>query len=138
SHHDHVGDRALRAAFAERAIREPQLADDFSNGEVAIETLPACRTERALERAAGLRGDTKCAARGLGYEHGLDRVIGPDVEQPFARTVGGSRITAHRRRDYRRHLSQPLPEYLGDVGHRRKVFGARLMDPMQELLRAIR
>jgi hypothetical protein len=126
----------LRAA--ERAIGQPELTDDLGDTEVAVEALAPGRAERALERAAGLRGDAQRAACGLGNENGLYGVIGADVQQPFARAVRRRRVAPHRRRFDRRTLGQRFAKPFRDVGHRAEIVDAGLMDPAHELFRAKR
>ena len=98
--------------------------------EVAVEALLPGRAERAVERAAHLRGDAQRAAVVLGDEHRLDAVADADVEQPLARAVGGAVSRDHRgRRGPRRSPSQLLAQGLREVGHRVEVADAALVHP---------
>ena len=89
--------RRRRAVDAARALlafqlarREPHLADDLRGAEVAVEALLRGRAERAVERAADLRGDAQRAALGLRDEHHLEGLRGVRAQQPLAGAVGGA------------------------------------------------
>ena len=73
---------------AELAVRQPHLADDLGGGEVAVEALLRGRAERAVERAAHLRGDAQRAAVFLGDVDHLEGLAVAARQQPLARAVG--------------------------------------------------
>src|SRR4030095_13433888 len=76
----------------------PELADDLARREIAVEALLAGGTERAVERAAGLRRDAERAAVIFGNVDRLDRVGAADVDQPLAGAVRSRRIADDPRR----------------------------------------
>ena len=144
AHEDDVADRARTAAHgavlvrAQRLVREPELADDFSGAQVAVEALLARRTERAIERAAGLAGHAQRAAPVFGNEHRLDRIRAVHLEQPFARAVGRRAVPDHHRRFDRGGGAELAAQVLGDIAHRGEIGRAAAMDPLQDLARAER
>ena len=89
AHQHDIGHRPQPAGLeAEFAVGEPDLADDLGGGEVAVETLLRRRAERAVERAADLRGHAERAAVGLGDVDHLEGLRAIGAQQPLARTVG--------------------------------------------------
>ena len=89
AHQHDIGHRPQPAGLeAEFAVGEPDLADDLGGGEVAVETLLRRRAERAVERAADLRGHAERAAVGLGDVDHLEGLRAIGTQQPLARTVG--------------------------------------------------
>src|SRR5262249_25467753 len=123
---------------AEHAVREPQLADDLGDAEVAVESLAPGRAEPARERAAGLRRHAQRAARRLRDEHGLDRVLRADVEQPLARAVVGLRVADHARDGDARLARELLAKALREVAHALELGLARAVQPALQLARAER
>src|SRR5262249_9549212 len=99
AHHHDVGDEpALALAVGpviETIPRHHHLADDLARGEVAHQALRAGVAERAIERAADLRGDAQRAAVGFGdidaldLMRPLDPVAARQTQQPFAGAVIG-------------------------------------------------
>src|SRR5690606_38054782 len=134
AHEDHVRD----LEGSDLAPRERDLADDLGDRKVTVEALPPGRAERAIERAAGLRGDAERAAVRLGNENGLDRLPRADVEQPLARAVRRALLADHPRRRELGDLREPLAELQAEIGHRAEIEHAALVDPAHDLARAIR
>ena len=137
AHQHHVGDGPQAARLeAELAVGEPHLADDLVGGEVAVEALLRGRAERAVERAAHLRGDAERAAVGLRDEHHLEGLHAVGAQQPLAGAVG--RVVARddlRRADHGA-LGELRAEIAREVGHRREVALHALVHPVHELARA--
>jgi hypothetical protein len=73
----------------------------------------------------------------LGNEDRLDGVAGADIEQPLACAVGSGGVTQHARRGYRRALRKPLTQRPGHVGHGAEIVDPRVVDPAQQLSRAV-
>src|SRR5690606_32436315 len=134
AHEDDVRDLDGR----DLAPRKHDLAEDLRNAEVAVEALAPGRAERAVERAAGLRGDAERRAARLRNEDRLDGLTRADVEEPLAGAVRRALVTQHvGRRDLGDSL-EPLAELDGTAGHRGKVRDAALIDPAHDLAGAIR
>ena len=52
--HDIGNDSVAVRVIAQLTIGKPHLADDLRSAEIAVESLPAGRTERTIERATDL------------------------------------------------------------------------------------
>ena len=106
-HHHHIGDEAAAGRrFAvgpviEAIARHHDLADDLARGEVAHQPLGAGVAERAIQRAADLRGNAQRAAIGfrnidaLDLMRLLDQIAARQAQQPFAGAVGGDLLGDH-------------------------------------------
>ena len=87
----------------EAIARHHDLADDLARGEVAHQPLRAGVTERAIQRAADLRGNAQRAAVGfrnvdaLDFMRLLDAVAARQAQQPFAGAVVGNLLGDHLR-----------------------------------------
>ena len=68
-------------------IRPPQLTDDLGHAEVAIEALFAGGTERTVQRAAGLGGNTQGPSVCFRDKYRFHGIAGADVKQPLARAI---------------------------------------------------
>ena len=129
----------LGRVASERAVGPPQLADDFGDRQIAVEALLAGRAELARQRAARLRRDAQRAAIALRNEHSLDRVARADVEQPFARAVGGDAVATRRAAPRSPRLAASRSRSaLARSRHRVEIVVAGLMHPAHQLLRAKR
>ena len=120
------------------AVGVPELADDLGGREVAVEALLAGGTERAVQRAAGLRRNAQRAAVVLRDVHRLDRIAIPGIEQPLARAVGSGGIAQRGRARYLASRFSLARSVLREIGHRREIAGEALVDPPRQLLRAKR
>src|SRR5690606_3716229 len=120
------------------APREHDLAEDLGDPEVTVEALAAGRAERAVERAAGLRGDAERRAARLRNEDRLDGLTRADVEKPLARAVRRALVTQHVRRRDLGDLREPLAQLDGQVRHRGEIPDPALIDPAHDLAGAIR
>ena len=118
AHHHHIGDEAAAGrGFAvgpvvEAVARHHDLADDFARGEVAHQPLRAGVAERAVQRAADLRGNAQRAAVGfrnidaLDFMRLLDAVAARQSQQPFAGAVVGDLFGDHFGTRHREMLSR--------------------------------
>ena len=88
AHQHHVRDFTHAVALVPQYSRSlPDLADDFTGGQVAVETLRASGAERAVEGAADLRGNAQRAAALFRYMHHLDSLTAAGVESLFRKQV---------------------------------------------------
>ncbi len=98
--------------------------------------------ERAVERAADLRGDAQRAAADLGDEHRLDRLLAAagavGAQQPLAGAVAGGMLGDDLRRADLGDVGQPRAQLLAKIGHRCEVRDPALVDPHHQLARAER
>jgi hypothetical protein len=151
-HEDDVGDEAAAVAgdvdagrgrkareVAEPLAGDDQLADDLGRRQVADELLRAGVAELAGQRAADLARDAERAAPLLGDVDGLDlgaaivRAGRRQPQQPFARAVDRDLLgddLGPRQRTGRRERG---PQLLADIGHRREIGAAAMIDPVPEL-----
>ena len=129
---------AMREISAEGTVGEPELTDDFTGIEIAVEALPAGGTERAFERATHLAGDAQRASRRFGNVDRLDAIGGAGGQQPLAGAVGGDRVAHHRGRRNVRQAGEPLAQRLGHIGHLLERRRAATMHPAHQLAGAKR
>src|SRR5690606_5153993 len=80
---------------AEGLVGNPHLADDLSDGQVAVEALLAGRAGTAIQRAARLGGYTEGAPPVLRNVHGFHAAAGRDTHHPLAGAVPGDVLTDH-------------------------------------------
>ena len=92
--------------------------------------------EAAVERASDLTRHAQGAAVGIRDEHHLEVMAVMGAEQPLAGAVGRYLRLDHLRPGDRKTLGQPGLLCLGDVGHRRKIADAAIIDPVPDLLGA--
>src|SRR6185369_8963326 len=141
-HHHDVGDRAFafaeREAAAQLELGVPELGDDLGGRQVAAEALVAGRAEAAVDGAARLRRDAERATTGLGDEDGLDGIAAADVEQPLDRAVLGDLLARDRKPSDFGAGDELLAKRFREIGHRREVARAALVDPAKQLRRAKR
>ena len=96
AHEDDVGRQVRRIAKHDL----PHLARDLEGGQVSPEAHPAGGAERALERAAGLRGDAKRPAAPGGDQDRLDRLAVGQPPEEFPGAIGRQLL------DFRRQPGQ--------------------------------
>src|SRR5579864_1093261 len=144
-HHVLEGDAAavlfvevVPAGGQELGAREPYLADDLRGAQVPVEALLGGRAERAVERAAHLRGDAERAAVGLGNEHHLEGLALIGAQQPLHRAVARALHAHDLRRPYLGLLGEAAAKVPGEIRHRGKIGDAALVDPAHELARTER
>ncbi len=134
SHQHHVRDDAIATGLkAEFPLRQPYLTHDLRGRQVAIEALLRGRAERAVQRAADLRGNTQCAAIGLRDEHHLESLRRVCTQQPLPCAVGGA---LHRRNLGRADLGalgKPNAKVLRQVRHALERAFATLVHPVHQL-----
>src|SRR5512139_1553236 len=95
------------------------------------------RAKRAVERAAGLRGNAQRAAARLRDVHGLDGLARAHVEQPLARAVVGLLALQHGRKRERGQLAELLAQRRTQVCHRIEIGLMPLVQPAHDLPRPI-
>ena len=139
AHEDDIGDHAPPVCkIAQRPVREPDLADDLGRAEVPVEALLRGGTKAAVQRTAGLRGDTERAAALFRDEHRLDGVVGIDPEQPFAGPVPGALLVDDGGRPDLGPGPQLGAQGPGQIGHAGKVSQPMMINPFQRLVRVKR
>ena len=144
--HEHdVGERPVaviertlrRGPLAQRIARDQHLRDDLLRGQVAHQFLRAGVAESAVQRAADLRTHAQRArAAHIGDKHGLALDAGPKTDQPLARAVLGHLRRGDFRPRQRVMLRERRAQLLGDIGHRRKIRHAIMINPTPKLLGA--
>ena len=127
-----------RGPFAERVARHHDLADDLGRAEVAHQALGAGMAEAAGQRAADLRRDAQRAAIGFGDVDGLDLLPVVKAQEPFPGAVDRDLRGRDMRAAQLVALGEPLAKALRQIGHRREIGGAAVIDPLPQLARAER
>ena len=147
-HHDDIGDepaagrRLAIGPVVEAVARHHDLADDFTRREIAHQPLRAGVAERAIQRAADLRGNAERAAVGfrdvdtLDLVRFLETVAARQAQQPFAGAVAGNLLGDHLGARHGEIHVQLGAGVLGDAGHLVKIPGAAEVDPVPQLLHA--
>ena len=70
------------------------MTDNLSGRQVTIEALPPVEQKEHSSAQPAWDEIQSVPRAGLGYEHGLDGVVGTDVKQPFASAIGSRRVAA--------------------------------------------
>src|SRR4051812_39436677 len=139
AHHDDIADYPLPLGVcAERMIGPPELADDFCDGQITVESLPSRRTKGAFERAAHLRRYAKCSAPRFRDEYGFNTIGGAHAEQPLARAVGRRGIVKYGWRQHGGACIELRAQIFRYIAHAIEFGLSELMDPAHDLLRSKR
>ncbi len=119
--------------FAQRVARQHDLADDLARGQVAHQPHRAGMAEPAVERAADLRGNAQRSAIRIGDEDHFEIMPVGGAQQPLARAVARMlRLDDLGATDHE-PFGQPWAHRLGDVGHRREIGYAAVIEPVEHL-----
>ncbi len=140
THQHHIADQtglvlwcARHRPFAQIIACDHHLTHDLGGSQVADQLLRAGMAEGTGQRAAHLAGDAKRAPRFLGDIDHLDLMAACDAQKILARAIGRD-LARHDLGD--RHLEmlgQQRAIVLGQIGHRRKVAYAPVVDPLPDL-----
>jgi hypothetical protein len=152
AHENEIGDEARRVLlrcralgaghagpFAEAVARDHDLRDDLRSVQIAHQPLRAGVAERAIQRAADLRGNAERAAVAFGNVNRFDVVrlfsgrVGGKANEPLARAVGRYLFDHDFGAIEREHFAKLGAQSFRDIRHRVEVACAAEVNPVPEL-----
>ena len=135
THHHHIGDSAFR--FGIKLIKgfcgDPQLANNFSGGQIAIKTLLSGSAETAIQSTANLRRDTEGSAIALGNINHFNTAAAIHADQPFAGSINRVLDTNHLWQNDFSHFAKAGAQTFRDIGHLVDIGDTLLVYPLENL-----
>jgi len=125
--------RTRHRPFVQVVARHHHLADDFRRGEVADQLLRAGVAEGAGEGAADLGRDAKGPTVGFRNVDDFDLMPARDADQILARAIRRHLPRHHLGQLDHEMLGQQGAVILGQIGHRREIADAEVIDPLPDL-----
>ena len=135
THHHHIGDlaRVFQVELVKGFRGDPQLANNFRGGQVAVKALLAGGAETAVQCAANLGGDTEGSAIPLRDIDHFDTAAAIHSNQPFAGAIHRVLHTDNLWQGNFSHFAETGAQCLGDIGHLVNIGNTLLVYPLENL-----